>query len=110
MRDLKYLARHAEQRGRDSSGLFAYQDATYRVMRADYPITRLIREWSSKRPQLLGIVMGHSRLITNGMSDNQPVMREDVCVLHNGIIVNDAQVWNEIRRERQLQVLSLIHI
>ena len=36
---------------------------------------------------------GHSRLITNSSIDNQPVRRNDISVLHNGIIVNEQNIW-----------------
>lgn len=99
--DLVRLAAHAEQRGRDSSGLLFLQDGGYHVDRADYPISRLLSE---VRPYSANVVMGHSRLITNGLDDNQPVIRDDVCVLHNGIIVNHETIWNKIGKVRQLQI------
>ena len=40
--DLRVLVQHAQQRGRDSSGLIIYADSGYSVFRADYPITRLL--------------------------------------------------------------------
>lgn len=99
--DLVRLAKHAQQRGKDSSGLLFLQDGVYHVHRADYPIARLLGE---SRPYSTGVVMGHSRLITNGLSDNQPVVRDGICVLHNGIIVNDEAIWQKIGKVRQLQI------
>lgn len=101
--DLKSLAKHAEQRGRDSSGLLICTDHGYEIHRADYRLPRLLDEVSLETSS---VVMGHSRLITNGLADNQPVVYEDVCVLHNGIIVNDASVWDEIDRPRKLTIDS----
>lgn len=99
--DLLRLARHAQQRGRDSSGLLFLRDGAYNVRRADYPITRLLPE---AKPFDTPIVMGHSRLITNGLGDNQPVLRDDVCVLHNGIVVNHEEIWATIGKTRELQI------
>jgi len=48
--------------------------------------------------------MGHSRLITNGLTDNQPVVRDDICVLHNGIIVNDEELWLQLNVKRKFQI------
>ena len=79
------LARHAQQRGKDSSGLIVYDGSKYQVYRADYKITRLVPQVNLRQSK---VVLGHSRLITNGISDNQPVVRDNVCVLHNGIVVN----------------------
>lgn len=99
--ELNVLVKHSQQRGRDSSGLVTYVDDAYHIYRADYPITRLLKE---VRPQASPIVLGHSRLITNGLADNQPVVRDDVCVLHNGIVVNDEAIWAEIGKTRDQQI------
>jgi glutamine---fructose-6-phosphate transaminase (isomerizing) len=98
---LDELARHAQQRGKDSSGLLMVDAGACRVYRADYRITKLLRE---VQPKSGSLVMGHSRLITNGLQDNQPVVREGICVLHNGIIVNEDAAWIKAARPRQLQI------
>lgn len=98
---LNVLINHAQQRGRDSSGLVTLLNDAYRIYRADYPITRLLKE---VRPQTCHLVLGHSRLITNGLGDNQPVVRDGVAVLHNGIVVNDETLWAEIGKARTLQI------
>ena len=88
-KSLLALALHARQRGRDSSGLIYQDKIGYQVRRADYDIKQLISE---VKPFHSPFVLGHSRLITNGLSDNQPVVRGGICVIHNGIIVNDAEI------------------
>ncbi|MEZ5561395.1 MAG: glucosamine 6-phosphate synthetase [Gammaproteobacteria bacterium] len=100
---LRDLATHAQQRGKDSSGLFMLEADAYHAYRADYRVTRLLRE---VQPKSGSLVMGHSRLITNGLQDNQPVVREGICVLHNGIIVNEDAAWDKAGRPRQLQIDS----
>jgi len=99
--DLVQLTCHAQQRGRDSSGLLFLRDGAYQIHRADYRISRLLTE---SRPYDGNFVMGHSRLITNGLGDNQPVLREDVCVIHNGIVVNHEEIWAQIGKVRELQI------
>ncbi len=37
-------------------------------------------------------------------SDNQPVMREQIVVLHNGIIVNEAAVWKHLGKTQELGI------
>lgn len=96
--DLKVLARHAQQRGKDSSGLIVHDESGYKVYRADDAITRLLPRVNVRDST---VVLGHSRLVTNGTSDNQPVVRDHVCVLHNGIIVNHEDVWSGLRRKRE---------
>lgn len=99
--DLGVLVKQAQQRGRDSSGLLTYGVKGYQAYRADYPIIRLLKE---VRPQSSHFVLGHSRLITNGLGDNQPVVRDGIAVLHNGIVVNDDAIWTEIGKTRALQI------
>lgn len=99
--DFEILVKHSQQRGKDSSGLFLYSGGSYKVHRADYPITRLVKE---VQPYSSSFVMGHSRLITNGLADNQPVVRDGICVIHNGIIVNHDEIWKQINKTRELQI------
>lgn len=97
------LALHARQRGRDSSGLMIHDGESYLVRRADYDIKRLL----AKQGQLnTNVVFGHSRLITNGLDDNQPVVRDSIAVIHNGIIVNDGEVWQKLEVKRHFQIDS----
>ncbi len=97
------LVRHSQQRGKDSSGLFVIDGGSCRVYRADYRIARLLDE---VQPGSGGLVMGHSRLITNGLTDNQPVVRDGICLVHNGIIVNEEDAWKRAGRPRQFQIDS----
>ena len=64
-------------------------------------------------------VIGHSRLVTNGArgqnENNQPVRSSDVVGVHNGIIVNDAELWQrhpECERRTEVDsevILALFH-
>ena len=101
--DLRALVKHSQQRGKDSSGLIYLNSDQYQVCRADYNIEQLLQK---VRPYKSPIVLGHSRLITNGLGDNQPVVRDDIFVLHNGIIVNESEIWNELDVERKFQIDS----
>ena len=99
--DLNVLVSCSQQRGRDSSGLLLHTGGTYKAIRADYSIHRLVRD---ARLAECKLVVGHSRLITNGLEDNQPVFVENVCVFHNGIIVNHEELWPLVTRQRTLQI------
>lgn len=99
--DLSQLTYQAQQRGRDSSGLFTLEGSDYSIKRADYKISRLLAE---TQPYSTNVVMGHSRLITNGMADNQPVYRDDICVIHNGIVVNHEEIWPKLGKTRHLEI------
>jgi glucosamine--fructose-6-phosphate aminotransferase (isomerizing) len=100
-RDLDILVSCSQQRGRDSSGLLLYRRGAYEVVRADYGVSRLVGEAKLADSQ---VVLGHSRLITNGLEDNQPVVLDNVCVFHNGIIVNHEEVWPRMERQKTLQI------
>lgn len=95
---LRSLANHARQRGKDSSGLIEYREGIYSVTRADYDIKKLL---NLVKPNSTKVVLGHSRLITNSLNDNQPVIRNDILVIHNGIILNDEAIWNELNLTAQ---------
>ncbi|NOL50817.1 glucosamine 6-phosphate synthetase [Pelistega suis] len=101
--DFKKLVQHSRQRGRDSSGLVYLENHQYRISRADYDVVKLL---SKERPYHSHVILGHSRLITNGLGDNQPVIRGDICAIHNGIIVNDDEVWDKLKVNRQYKIDS----
>jgi hypothetical protein len=100
-KDFNELVRHSQQRGRDSSGVVFYDQGRYLIQRADYNITKLLSEVNVYRSN---VAFGHSRLITNGCSDNQPVVRGNVLVLHNGIVVNHEDLWQKIVKKRRLEI------
>ena len=100
---LDKLVKHSEQRGVDSSGLIYYEDSIYKVDRADFNIEKLLNKI---QPYDSKVILGHSRLITNGLGDNQPVVRNNICAIHNGIIVNEKEVWNSLDSKRALKIDS----
>ena len=99
--ELKKLASLAQQRGKDSSGLIVGKKSKYIPYKADYSIMNLISKVDLNDANVL---LGHSRLITNGHSDNQPVIRDNIMVLHNGIITNFEELWQEIPEKRKLNI------
>ncbi len=100
---VRSLAAHARQRGRDSSGLLTCSSGRYQVSRADFDVNRLLAKADLGNAEL---VLGHSRLITNGLEDNQPVVRDGVALFHNGIIVNTEEVWSQLGSAPTLEIDS----
>ena len=98
---IKKLAIQSEQRGIDSSGLCYIQDSNFKVVKADFRLNILLKKYEIKSTSLIA---GHSRLVTDGMEDNQPVVSENVVVLHNGIVVNHNQIWPKIKRKKNLKL------
>lgn len=101
IKHIRKLAAYARQRGKDSSGIVAHIDNEYSIFRADFDIKKLLRE---KAPKDSSFLIGHSRLITNGLEDNQPVVRDNIILIHNGIVVNDNNLWKELTVERKFQI------
>ena len=101
--NLKKIVRHSEQRGTDSSGLIHLEDSEYFINRADFNIEKLL---GKVNPFKSNVILGHSRLITNGLEDNQPIIKNNICVIHNGIIVNEKEVWKQLKSKRQLKIDS----
>ncbi len=100
---LNIIVEHSKQRGVDSSGLIYLQDSSYKVDRADFDIKKLFKK---SNPYKSNIIVGHSRLITNGQADNQPVVKDNMCLIHNGIIVNEDAIWRKIKVKRELKIDS----
>ena len=101
------LAKFSESRGKDTSGVVfrfrekikIYKGTTtlqhllkYKPVRASF--SQLV-SFASEGGSVF--VMGHSRLVTNGThnlkDNNQPVIKNGIVGIHNGIIVNDGQLW-----------------
>ena len=101
--NFKKLVKHSKQRGMDSSGLIYYAGDGYKINRADIDIEKLLNKIN---PYDFKLVLGHSRLITNGLDDNQPVVRENICAIHNGIIVNEKEVWDKLTVDRKYHIDS----
>ncbi len=112
-RSLTILARESQSRGKDSSGLVFYNEEakTYHVIKGALKLSELLGSrsvklqlrrsltaYTAERPSVPFVAIGHSRLVTNGTQlddeNNQPIIRDDLVGVHNGIIVNDAALWD----------------
>ena len=85
--DLRWLAKCAKQRGKDSSGLIYKADENYIVERENNDIIKLLDKHKNLKTNIL---FGHSRLITNGLGDNQPVVKaalKPILIEHRDYII-----------------------
>lgn len=98
---VKQLVLHSEQRGIDSSGLCYVSQENFQIVKADYRLKKL---FYSQKINPTQIIAGHSRLVTDGMEDNQPVVSQNVVVIHNGIIVNHNELWKKLNRKRNFVI------
>ncbi len=99
--DVVSLARYAQERGSDSSGLMYYKEGAYKTASGDIPISKLITKADCRDSYFIA---GHSRLATNGTNDNQPVHRSGMVTIHNGIICNTDDLWNARETNREFTI------
>jgi len=102
-RDLWVISKDAERRGLDSSGILFNSGEDFLLKRSNKSLTKLIRISNFKKTNF---IIGHSRLITNSLKENQPVKRESIYVIHNGIVVNSSEVWDKINLKANLKIDS----
>jgi asparagine synthetase B (glutamine-hydrolysing) len=137
-RDIEKISRKlfllSESRGKESAGIAFSTEEGIRVFKSPLPASTMIRNSHYKKFfkesfQINGdggekplshpvTFIGHSRLVTNGSQENhdnnQPVIKDGIVAIHNGIIVNDDQLWSEfplMKRNYQVDTevaLSLI--
>jgi glucosamine--fructose-6-phosphate aminotransferase (isomerizing) len=114
---LKKLFELSETRGKEAAGIaLALRDeivvhkdsvsASEMLKTDDYRrlLTRGERWFSDAALQCSALAaIGHSRLVTNGLqgidANNQPVWRDDVVIIHNGIVVNVDELWEREARD-----------
>jgi predicted glutamine amidotransferase len=97
------LFRLSQSRGKEASGLALIEKGKVEVYKRALSSTELVTTGEYKKlfktttQTPLGVI-GHSRLATNGAQsenrNNQPVYNDFGLVVHNGIIVNDADLWS----------------
>lgn len=102
----------SESRGKDASGIATITETDITILKRPYSARNLVRmkEYQEllKEKNLFGVI-GHARMETNGSYgkefNNQPVVKDGIVTIHNGIIVNDTQLWNDnasIKREYEV--------
>lgn len=108
-KSLLALAKLSESRGKDSSGLCTLNlfDNSFDIIKGPISVTQLLKRQSviEKLDALFGsyfqdatrMAFGHARLVTNGTQlnhvNNQPVIKDDIICVHNGIVVNVNELW-----------------
>lgn len=104
------LFKLSESRGKEAAGFAALSDSSIKVYKE--PVSSSALVLSKKYSQILKdifvdeeklgqnksfAVIGHSRLMTNGAQskneNNQPVVKDGIVGVHNGIIVNGDSLW-----------------
>ncbi len=110
-KSLVTLAKLSETRGKDSSGFCTlnHKDNSYHIVKGPIPAHQLLRRkkvktdldnvFSKENDDKVKLAYGHARLVTNGTqledANNQPVIKDDVICIHNGIVVNVDELWEQ---------------
>lgn len=113
------LMRFSESRGKEAAGLALIDDISLHVYKEatsgslflkTKTVSRLFAENVTAekiKDSALGVI-GHTRLVTNGTMEhrenNQPVIRDALVSIHNGIIVNDQRIFESHGFERRSEV------
>jgi hypothetical protein len=109
---VNHMFKLSESRGKEASGIAVRVNGSIYVFKEPASSSKLVksdeyrnlfktviekdgyREGCLKAPF---VILGHSRLATNGLSEinsnNQPVVKDGAVGIHNGIIVNDERLW-----------------
>jgi len=101
------LCLFSESRGKEASGFAVRNIKEIKVFKTPFTASEMVRG-EVFRNEILSlknndtspfIAIGHSRLVTNGYeqydNNNQPVVKNGFVVIHNGIIVNQADLWQK---------------
>ena len=114
------LLKVSESRGKESAGITVLAGEEIRVFKLPKPAHVLknssqFNELFVGRPQA---VIGHARLVTNGSlednQNNQPVIKDGIVGIHNGIVVNVDELWKKhpyLKRKYEVDtevILSLV--
>ena len=114
---IEKLYRFSQTRGSEAAGLSVFNGETIDVLKQagsvdNFLASPLFHDLSRRALSLyeknragaseIGLaITGHTRLVTNGFQsnedNNQPVIANGTVGIHNGIIVNDAELWNKFR-------------
>jgi glutamine---fructose-6-phosphate transaminase (isomerizing) len=130
-RSLKTIALLSQSRGKDSSGLsyIDFKKKQIDVFKGAICISDLLTSKeisvyelesnlsSQVHKGLPYAVLGHARLVTNGSQlhniNNQPVIKDGIIGIHNGIIVNSEKLWAEnsdLRRDFEIDTEILFSL
>lgn len=112
MGTVNHMFKLSESRGKEASGVAIRVNESIYVFKEPVSSSKLIKSYEYKnlfentvknagyaenRLKAPFVILGHSRLATNGLSEinsnNQPVVKDGAVGIHNGIIVNDEKLW-----------------
>ena len=108
----------SESRGKEASGFAVLRNREINVYKTPFPASDMVKGKifrneilsNEKSKGKLFAAIGHSRLVTNGYEqyyiNNQPVVKNGYVVIHNGIIVNQSDLWRKYETEKKISDLD----
>ena len=127
---LKDLFLFSESRGKEASGIAVCSREKIQVLKSAVAASSMIRSGQYRKLMAETVngtgeklqepitIIGHSRLVTDGsrydQGNNQPVLAGNCVGIHNGIIVNNEEIWkgqSDLRRQYQVDsevILALL--
>lgn len=105
----------SESRGKEAAGGALMLDDRIEIVKApvrgrDFLALRESKPIQEGLVRALGagnpiVLIGHTRMVTNGgdhiHGNNQPVIKSGLVAIHNGIIVNDQELWSRLSDEKR---------
>jgi len=106
---INFLGVASQSRGKDSSGLCVYNQVSgdIDIFKGPIPANQLLKSKNVINSISAGFTntskssyaFGHARLVTNGTQlntdNNQPVHKNNIIGVHNGIVVNVDELWDK---------------
>lgn len=112
---VNFMFELSETRGKEAAGIAIGTNNTVGIYKDSTAASNMVksRQYKKMVGKLAGkyfankdgvlSAIGHSRLVTNGLqgidTNNQPVLRDECVVVHNGIVVNVEKLWDEHKED-----------
>ena len=108
----------SESRGKEASGFALNDGQAITILKAPVPASETVKtslyndivSGHFKKYTKFAYAIGHSRLVTNGYEqfnkNNQPVVKNGMAGVHNGIIVNESELWKTFKDDQKLTDLD----
>lgn len=116
-RILERLVKLSESRGKEAAGLAITNGQQIDVLKSaqrgsvfikSQDFKTLASKWFTENNNISISIIGHTRLVTNGSMEhhenNQPIIRDGIIGVHNGIIVNHKEIFERHSLARNSEV------
>jgi asparagine synthetase B (glutamine-hydrolysing) len=109
VKDIEKLFKLSETRGKEAAGIAIESNGIIDIYKDSIPASKMLKTSEFNKYIINNLnrfndkfpiaSIGHTRLVTNGLqtidANNQPVKKNGMVVVHNGIITNEQELWNK---------------